>query len=75
MQEKCSSTKQQEGNAPLLCASKIFIHPLSSQGENNEFCMASLKRQKCQVYEESWHCGAPQNPLQTPHKETRLKLL
>lgn len=37
--------------------------------------MDSLQRQKCQVCEEGWHCRAPQNPLQTPRKEPRLKLL
>ncbi len=62
-------------SSPYTYASKIFIRPLPLQGENNEFCMASLQRQKCQVCEEDWHCGAPQNPLQTPRKEPRLKLL
>lgn len=51
-------------------ASKMFIHPLPLRGENDEFCMASLQRQKCQVCEEGWHCGAPRNPLQTPRKES-----
>lgn len=33
------------------------------------FAWLPLQRQKCQVCEEGWYCGAPQNPLQTPRVE------
>lgn len=62
-------------SSPSHISSKIFIHPLPLQGKNYEFCIASLQRQKRQVCAEDWHCGAPQNPLQTPRQEPRLKLL
>lgn len=60
--------------SPCRSASKyVSIHCLCRVKTIN--CVWFLSKDKSQVCEEGWHCGAPQNPLQTPRKEPRLKLL
>lgn len=58
----------------IMQALKMFIHLLSVQGENNKCCMAPLQRQKCHVFEECCHCGAPRIHSRPPSRTSKVTL-